>query len=205
MKKIDIKEEALKVINKINEKNPYYLLIGVLIFLLVFDYLLLMQFQLKAIQKLGPRIIEISDNFKQFELDRSRVAKYKNDIFYLDNQLGQLEKRIKTTEEIPVVLEELSRIANHHKFFVEQILPEMQLGKPVLKDNTGNYYLLPVMVQGRGSYHGFGKFLNELETAGSLMRIEMLSINENVENPRQHNIRFKMQTVIFEPGKRTQK
>ncbi|MEW5895482.1 MAG: type 4a pilus biogenesis protein PilO [Candidatus Omnitrophota bacterium] len=205
MKKINLKEEAVKIINKVNEKNPYYLIISILVLALVLDYFLIMQFQLKAMRQLNPRIIELKGSFKQFEMNKARVDSYQKNIIDLDVQLGELEKRIKTTEEIPVVLEEISRIGNQYKFFIEQILPETSLEESTFKNNEGSYYLLPVRLEARSSYHSFGRFLNELESKGSLMKVEKITMTSNDENPRQHAIKLNIQTVIFDPVKGTKR
>lgn len=198
LKLADIKQKILKAVNTVNEKNPYYLVIGFLVFVLALDYFLIMQFQLGVIRKLGPKIIEVKDGFEQFETNKARVGKYKKDIEKLDIQLAGLDERIRTTAEIPGVLEELSRIANRNKIYVEQILPDTNLGDPVLKNAEGKYYLLPVVVDAKSGYHDFGRFLNELEGKGALMEIDQMMISSNRENPRMHRIRLAIQTVIFE-------
>ena len=200
MTTVDIKHEIHKVIVKLNEKNPYYLVIGLLVLVLIVDYIFIMQFQLGALRALGPKLAEISDHFKEFETNRARVGKYEEDIKDLDQKLDNLEKRLRTTEEIPAVLEGISRIANRSKVFIDQIIPETDLGEPVFKNAQGKYYLLPVRVEAKASYHNFGRFLNELETQGSLMMIDDMMIETNLENPRQHLVKLSIQAVIFEPA-----
>lgn len=200
IKKIQIKEEALKIIAKINDKNPYYLIIGVLVFFLLMDYFLFMRFQLGVLRTLGPKRSEIADGFRQFETNRSRVDKYKKDVVLLDKKLAVLEGRIRTVEQIPAILEELSRAANRNKIFVEQILPDTNLGDPVLKNADGQYYLMSVVIEAKSGYHNFGRFLNELEETRALMKISQVNISSNVGNPRQHQIKLEVQAVIFEPA-----
>lgn len=205
IKKIKIKEEAIKFIGRINEKNPYYLVIGVLVVVLLLDYFLIMRFQLNTLRALGPKRSEIADGFKQFETNRSRVEKYKKDIELLDERLIVLEKRIRTIEEVPVVLEELSRVANRHKIFVEQIIPDANFDQPVLKNADGRYYLMPVVIEAKSGYHHFGRFLNALEEEGALMKVKQIMMVANVANPRQHQIKLEVQAVIFEPASSTRK
>lgn len=200
IKKIQIKEEALKIIAKINEKNPYYLIIGVLVFFLLMDYFLFMRFQLGVLRTLGPKRSEIADGFRQFETNRARVDKYRKDVVLLDKKLVALEGRIRTIEQIPAILEELSRAANRNKIFVEQILPDTNLGDPVLKNTDGQYYLMSVVIEAKSGYHNFGRFLNELEETGALMKISQVNISSNVANPRQHQIKLEVRAVIFEPA-----
>jgi len=196
-----IKENVEGVINRINEKNPYYLIIGLLMLVLLLDYVFIMQFQLGALRTLGPKISEIKDNFKQFETNRGRVEKYKSDVKALVVRLAELDKRLRTTEEIPAVLGDFSRAANRNKIFVEQVLPETDFGDPVLKDAQGKYYLLPIVLDARSSYHNFGRFLNELETKATLIKVDGITVGSSTENPRQHIVKLRIQAVIFDPAK----
>lgn len=195
----NIKADAQKFIEQVNEKNPYYLVIGVLIVVLLLDYFLIMQFQLGQMRTLGPKITEIKKDIQLFENNKDRVDKYKEDIIELDVQLAGLQERLRTTEEIPIVLENLSRLANDNKVFIEQILPETSLNEPILENKEGRFYLLPVLIDARSSYHHFGQFVNDLEIKGALMRIDRLSILTNIDNPRQHRIKLTILAVIFEP------
>lgn len=199
MKK-DIKVEILKAVKSINEKNPHYLIIGVLLTVLLLDYFLIMQFQLGALRTLGPRILQIKSDVTLYEQNKGRVAKYKETILDLDQKLASLQGRIKTTEDISAVLEGISRLANENQVFVEQVLPEINLDDPVLKNDQGRYFLLPIRVAARGGYHQFGRFLNDLEERGTLMRIDHLRIAADPQQSRQHLINMILEAVVFEPA-----
>jgi len=199
MIRIDVKKEILKFVAKINERNPYYLMIGVLALVLILDYFLIMQFQLGAIRRLGPRVSEIRDDFKEFETNRDRVDNYRADIQDLNRSLKELDQQIKTTDQIPLVLETFSRIANRNKVFVEQLLPDSTLGTPALKNAEGKYYFLPMVVAAKSSYHNLGRFLNELEQEGALMQVDGITISGNAGNPRQHQVKLSVKVVVLEP------
>ena len=194
-----MKDETLKVIAKINEKNPYYLVIGALVFLLIMDYFLIMRFQLGALSALGPRRLEIADQFRQLESGLSRMDKNQEQILALNEKLASLEKRIKTTNEIPSILEEISRAANQRKVVIEQIIPDTNLGNSVLKMSGGQYYFLPIAIEARSRYHDFARFLNDMEETGVMLKVGQMNISGTADNPRIHRIRVNVQAVIFEP------
>ena len=196
--KKDIKAEFLSMIAKVNEKNPYYLVIGVLVLVLLLDYFLIMQFQLGALRKMGSKLTEIKSEIERFETNYGRINKYKSEIQMLDDKLEGLQNRIARTEDISAVLEGLSRMANSNKVFVEQLLPDTNWDEPVLEDEEGRYFLLPVAINAKGGYHNFGRFLNDLEERGTLMKIAQIEIAASSDNPRQHLIKFLIEAVIFE-------
>ncbi|HSV43787.1 MAG TPA: hypothetical protein VLJ10_04450, partial [Candidatus Bathyarchaeia archaeon] len=103
------------------------------------------------------------------------------------------------TDQIPVVLETFSRIANRNKVFIEQLLPDSTLGTPVLKNAEGKYYFLPMVVAAKSSYHNLGRFLNEMEREGALMQIDGILISQSAENPRQHQVKLSVKVVVLEP------
>jgi len=200
MMKKDIKTEILKAVKSVNEKNPYYLVIGVLVAVLLLDYFLIMQFQLDALRTLGPRILQIKSDVTLYEQNKGRVEKYKETIADLDRKMDSLRNRIKTTEDISAVLEGISRMANENKVFVEQVLPEIDLDDPVLKNDQGRYFLLPIRVAARGGYHQFGHFLNDLEERGTLMQMHHLRMTADPQQSRQHLINMILEAVVFEPA-----
>ena len=198
--KEDIQTKILKTIKEVNAQNPYYLIIGVLVLVLLLDYFLIMQFQLGALRTLGPRVMEIKSDIDLFEKNKGRIGKYKNTIKELDQKLESLQNRIKNTEDISEVLEGISRTANDNAVFFEQILPEIDLSDPAFENKQGRYFLLPVTMSARSGYHHFGRFLNDLEERGTLMQVRRLRITADPKRIRQHNVNVVIEAVVFEPA-----
>jgi len=201
IKTADLKEKFLEVVAKLNEKNPYYVIIGVLVCLLLIDYVGLMQFQLGALRELNPKIQQVKTDFKLFEDGKKRMDQYQKEAQRLDRKLKTLNLMIRNRGEIPSVLENISRIGNKNRVRIEQIVPDTALDEPAMKSGEGAYYLLPIVVEAKGGYHEFGRFLNQLEREGVIANVSRLSIIGDEEGgQRQHRIEITMNTIIFEPS-----
>ncbi len=201
LKKLDIKDKIVESVVKLNEKNPYYVIIGVLVCLLLIDYFGLMQFQLGALRELNPKIQQIKTDFKLLEDGQKRMDQYQKESQRLDEKMGNMDLLIRTRAEIPSILENISRIGNKNRMRIEQIVPDTALDEPVMKNGEGSYYLMPIVLEAKGGYHEFGRFLNQLEREGIVANVSRLSmIGDEESGQRQHQISITMNTIIFEPA-----
>ncbi len=201
MQKIDLKEKITELVASLNEKNPYYVIIGVLVCLLLIDYFGLMQFQFGALRELNPKIKQVQTDFKLLEDGKKRMEQYQKEADRLDSKLKSLNLLIRSRGEISGILENISRIGNKNRVRIEQIVPDTTLDEPVMKNGEGAYYLLPIVVEAKGGYHEFGCFLNQLEQEGVVANISRLSIVADEESgQRQQRIEMTLNTIIFEPS-----
>ncbi|HRZ39901.1 MAG TPA: type 4a pilus biogenesis protein PilO [Candidatus Omnitrophota bacterium] len=201
LKQLDVKEKIMEFVVKLNEKNPYYVIIGVLVCLLLIDYFGLMQFQLGALRELNPKIQQIKTDFKLLEDGQKRMDQYQKESQRLDEKMGNMDLLIRTRAEIPSILENISRIGNKNRMRIEQIVPDTALDEPVMKNGEGAYYLMPIVLEAKGGYHEFGRFLNQLEREGIVANVSRLSmIGDEESGQRQHQISITMNTIIFEPA-----
>lgn len=198
MRKSNLPEQFNKIIAQINEKNPYYLLIGVLVLMFVLDYLLVVQFQLGVLNKLNPKVTAKAQELTEAKKNIEQMGVYVQQVKALKEKRNQVSYRIKTKEEIPLILEHISRTANKHGVKVEQMMPSTSSQKEVMKNNEGKYYSVPISVEAVSGYHQLGRFLNDLEFGEEYLAFPRLSVFQNSANPGQHNVDLTIMAVIFE-------
>ncbi|MDP2653800.1 MAG: type 4a pilus biogenesis protein PilO [Candidatus Omnitrophota bacterium] len=191
-------EEITKIIAKLNEKNPYYVPIGGLLLILVLDYFLIMQFQLANIRTLNPKVATLSQDLKTARTNITQTDRYKSELKKLSEERQQLNFKIKTKEEVPLIMESLSRIAQKSGVLLDQITPEQASQDVVLKNNDGQYLAIPIRIDARSSYHSLGRFINQLEREEEFFRVASLSIVGNSQDVIQHSINLVISAIIFE-------
>jgi len=74
------KEQIFQLIAKVNEKNPYYTIIGFLAILLILDYFCVMQFQLKTLRALSPKANTLAEELKTAKGNIQRIPQYQTEI-----------------------------------------------------------------------------------------------------------------------------
>src|SRR3989344_131290 len=158
-----MKIKVSELIGKIDEKNRHYFLIGALLFIFLLDYFILMRPQMVILTKISPELKLLSQDIEKAREDIGKLGFYQAEVRRLESQLAQTSKTIKSKEEVSIILEQISRMANRNNIRIDQIMPSMEEQKVLLEDNKRTYYALPILVQAKSGYHDFGRFLNQME------------------------------------------
>ena len=199
----DVKDQMGSMVNKINEKNPFFLLSGIFTVILVVFYLFPLQFQLKTLQAINPKIEELTREVTETKNNILRVNQYKKELSRLEDKYQNLQRRIKRKEDIPFLLENISRIADKHGVKIEQILPQTAMNDPILESNEGKYFSIPIVVEAQSGYHQFAQFLNELEREGVFLRLPNFSIQTGIEDSQTVSVNLAIELVVFEGGQKS--
>lgn len=196
----DVSEQVFKIIDRINEKNPYYIVIGICVAFLIADYFVILQFQLRSLGSLNPKITTLSQELTSVQNNIQRLPQFKQERERLQAELEKTNRKIRTKEEVPVLLENISLIANRNGVRIEQIRPDQAVDKPILTNEDGKYFSIPVVVEAASGYHHFGRFLNQLETEGDLVTIPDFMIASSDKDTQRHRIKLTINAVVFEKG-----
>jgi Tfp pilus assembly protein PilO len=193
-----VMEKISGIISGLNEKNPYYVICGFLVLLLLADYFLVLQFQIGSINSLSPKIATLTRDIQTTKANIERIPQHKIDLEKLSGQLNKVNHKMRSKEEAPLILESVSRIANKNGVKIEKILPRTSQAEPVLDNDDGQYFSIPVDVEAKSSYHDFARFINQLETEEIFLSILEFSILENHSNAMHHTIQLMISAVVFE-------
>ncbi len=188
------------VVNKMNEKNPFMVIAGVFTVILVVFYLFPLQFQIKTLQTVNPKIEELTNDVTETKNNILRVNQYKKEVANLESKYENLQRRIKQKEDIPFLLENISRIADKHGVRIEQIMPQTAIDEPLLENDEGKYFSIPIIIEAQSGFHNFGMFLNQLEREGVFLRLTDYSIQTGIDDPHLCLINLSIELVVFEDG-----
>lgn len=192
-----MKEKISGIISKIDEKNRHYFLIGALVFIFLLDYFILMRPQLDTLTKISPEIKLLSQDLEKAREDIQKLGFYQGEVKRLEGQVAQTSQTIKSKEEVSIILEQISRMANQNNIRIDQIMPSIEEQKMLLKDKNRTYYALPILVQAKSGYHDFGRFLNQLEKNDLFLYVTSFSIISG-EDVRAHALKMNLQAIVFE-------
>ena len=185
-------------IPQVQEKHRHYVLGGLLFFIFFFFYLLIISPQLRIFIKLGPEITSLSKDIKQARDDMRNMEKYRMEVSDLREKMKWHGSKILSKEEIPTILENISRLANDAKVQITQIMPIRESQKLVLDNEDGKYYSLPILINARGGYHNIGQFYNHVETDKIFMSIDDFDIAANNEDPAKHSLKMTVKVFVHE-------
>ena len=185
-------------IPEMTRKMKYYFLAGFVFFIFLFDYIFIMGFQINALKSLSPKNLELSENLKETKYNLENMPHYQKEVSRLREKLLRVETSILSREEIPMLLEKISRLAISSDVQIDQIMPLKDSQELVLENDGGKYFALPIYVRGQGSYHAIGKLFNRIETDKIFMSIEDFDISQNSSHPRKHIVKSAITIFVME-------
>jgi len=194
---IKIPEKISSIFTKVEGKNRYYVFVGILFFVLLLDYFILMRPQLGALKKINPEIKTLSENIKKAKEDIKKLNTYKSDLEKVSQKFEEANLKVKSRDEISFVLEYIARIANETGVKIDQIMPDT-LGQELLTENNQRkYFDLPVYMEARSGYHNFGRFINKIEQNDISLRVGTFTVVVT-NDKRLHTIKMTFKATIFE-------
>lgn len=180
-----IKDFIDKTANFINERTPQekkmILILGVCV-IMALDYWIVLKPIITSFSKNTPLINELKKEVKTHKEDKKNERIIKKDWQAVREKLDGMEKSFISTDEIPVLLENLSRLASEAQVRIISLKPmETQKG-----DRTGPYKRTPIKIEASASTHAFGNFLSKLETGTAFYRVTNLRISGNDAGGASH-------------------
>ncbi|MFH1360300.1 MAG: type 4a pilus biogenesis protein PilO [Candidatus Omnitrophota bacterium] len=187
----------------IDDKNRNWILGGAMLAIFLFDYFVIMQpFQLAPLLKMNPKIDIAKKNHKKALFDIKNVDQYKKDLEGAKEKMGEVGTRILSKEEIPKILDNISRLAMESNILINQIMPLKDSQKKVLQNDEGEYYSISILISVRGGYHELGHFINRVETDEIFMTINDFDVVANSNDSMRHSVKLTINAFIL---KKTEK
>jgi Tfp pilus assembly protein PilO len=121
---------------------------------------------------------------------RNEYASFKDKAEYLKRMLP-------AQDQISSLLSDFSSLAESSGVKILKIKPEENIADPKKKAVNNVYSEAPISVEARSGYHQLGDFINKLETGDRFIKIVDIDIKGNDQDPRHHNIKFKVITYVL--------
>jgi Tfp pilus assembly protein PilO len=190
------------LIDKINDAKKNFLdnvalrqldkkkIIGIFFIAVVLVYLevaFLMSLQLKAVKKADSDFKKLSAEKTRFEKEFSQSEKAQGGT--------QMTKEIIAEAEIPLLLQDITDMANKNNVRILQLNPvkavKAKKGSPATELNS-NLIALDLICD----YHSLGAFINELENAPKFMAVEELRINPDADSIFQQSVNLVIKIYV---------
>ena len=194
---MDIREKISSVFEKIDGNNRYYVLVGFMVLFFLLDYFVLMSPQLSALGKINPEIRAVSDKIKKVKADTKRLGTYQNDLEKLSEKFKEANLKVKSRDEVPIILEYIANIAGDTGIKIDQIMPDSLDQELLTEAGQRKYYDLPIYLEARSGYHSLGRFLNKLSQGDISLRIGAFTIVAT-NDTRYHLVKLTFRATVYE-------
>ena len=192
-----IGEKYLEFVNKLDDKTRYWIFGGILLVFFLLDYFILMRPQIATLTKIGPDIEILMKDISQAKENVQKESYYRSEVTSIENELAVLSSRIKSHEEVPLILQRLSKIADDNGVIINNIMPSTFDRESLLSKDKIEYYSLPINIEARSDYHSFGRFLNQIEQDDIIFRVGLFSIGSE-DNGKEQSVKLTIKALVFE-------
>ena len=194
---MDIREKISLILEKIDGNNRYYVLVGFMALVFLLDYFVLMSPQLAALGKINPEIRAVSDSIRRAKVDLKKLDSYQSDLEKLSEKFEEANLKVKSRDEVPIILEHIANVASETGVKIDQIMPD-SFGQELLTENSQRrYYDLPIYIEARSGYHNLGRFLDKLNQNDISLRIGAFTIVAT-NDTRYHLVKLTFRATVYE-------
>lgn len=200
-----IQDQVTDLITKANDKNPFMIVFVAIGLILAVYYVIFLQGKLKELTELSTTINNSQQALDVTKNDIQRFSQYQDEVKNLNKKLENLSKKIKSKDEIPIALQGLSQVAAKNGVKIEQLMPDTNRGKVLLKNKEGKFVAIPIIIGARSTYHNFGRFLNMVEKQGVFSGVADFGVMTNPDDANQHLVKIALNIIVFEVADKEEK
>jgi len=150
---------------------------------------------LEELLKLRRKVDTLHVDINQVEGEIRREGILKKRLVSMKEKISLYENKLPTEHEVPILLEDLSRMAQETYVKIKGINPSVTKG--ARKGNKKPYREIPIQISAQSGYHELGEFINKMENTDRFMKIQGIQIKSNPKNMRLHNIELDVSTFIL--------
>jgi len=192
-----ILDKYKSTVENLDEKSLYGIFAGILVFVFLVYYFLFLGPQLASLSKITPEIKLKAEEIRSAKNDIKRVNDYKKQLEELQAKLAEVNVKVKSKYEFPVILENISKVALASGVKIDQIMPNPHDQELLLENKETKYFSFPILVEARSSYHNFGRFLNRIEKEDMILNVGTFTISSS-NNSKNHTIKMTLKAIVFE-------
>lgn len=164
-----------ELLEKLQLDNQKIILIS--LFFIVFayiDYSFLIKMQVNHIKTVKPKIAKLKGDIDA--LNKSLADS--GNLSGKQNQQAVPYLRMLSNDQLPMLLEEISNMAKSNNVMLMQVRQVKETKKKEEKQPPNNLASLYIELDLSGSYHDFGRFINNLENADKFIAVQDMNIKQ---------------------------
>lgn len=192
-----IKLNKLVQLDKSEKKKIIFIVVA--IFLLGYlDFRFIIKPQFRYIGGISPKIVKLRADMDKLNKDLVAMKDLQNKQAGMKPEAAQKVKKIISQEQVPLLLQFISDVANKNNITVTQIKPTKQLKTKADKKQNVSLQFMSVSIALVLScdYHRLGKFINDLENAENFFAVEEIRIIPGSSDYINQNVNLLLKTYV---------
>ena len=179
------------------KKKASLIIAAALLLIFILYFFLLLKPSLGKLNGLMPRVRAVKTRIKTTKEELRHEGELKAERQRLVESLAGYEKRLSREKEVPMLLENMSRMAKESRVKILGITPIDKRAKQNVKEGEEVYNEVPIAIRAQGGYHELGNFINKLEKGRRYIQISDIKIAANSTNPKRHSVGLVVYAYTF--------
>lgn len=180
------------------DKKKIFLLILLSLVILYIDFSFIIKLQLKGVRSIREKIIKIKKDIGNLNKDLAALQNLKQKQTKVEKKQEEIlkAKRIISEGQIPLLLQDISDLANRYKVKIMQIRPSKD-AKAKEEVIEGEAFLpITIMLDLSCTYHSLGSFINALENTGVFIAVQDIKIRRSSDNYLSGDVDLTLKTYV---------
>ena len=196
MKKSEQQSQGFSRLLRAGKKYPLAVICLATVVIFLWDYALLMRWQIQTRDALNTEMNLRKNELKAFDhFALTKEAKEKK-IEQLKQQVASFDQRLWQKQDLPLLLKDLDQLATEQGIVVEQMKLDTASEKELLRREQKRYFKIPVELSARGGFYNLLGWLSEMEKKFGLLAVEELSVRADSGDPLHHSVYLFLQVTV---------
>lgn len=188
-----VRPAAEKLVNFVNTRNTRekVMIIALTGMLLLFlDYWLLIRPVVNVFNDTLPKLAALESKAQQFRTDKNNAPLIEKEWLGVKSQLDTREAAFISPNQLPALLENLSKLAQDSGVKILSLKPIEIFEKSASK----RYGRVPIKISAIAGSYELGAFLARLESGPTFFRVTDIRVTEHQFETKRHNIDLSLET-----------
>jgi Tfp pilus assembly protein PilO len=179
-------------------KNNPLAIIAAAAVIFILDAGFLLRWQFESVCRFSAQVKQLSTEIADLKSDTKFFATYKNKLTDLRNEVADLNKAVITEENLPAVIESISKFANMSGVRILEIKPitENAAEQKTVKMGTDVFFRKKISISVKTGFHQLGRFMALLENHTVFLNIKNIEIRADGQEFLRQTVTMTVEVVV---------
>lgn len=154
-------------------------MMAIVIIVLFLDGAVFLRGQFTSVMRMFASASQLKTDIQTARRDIQSFSNYKSRVVDLKTELAKLNKRTIVGEEVPVVIEAISKFADKSVVRILKIKPMIEEGQKAAVSQQTGFKRIKIVVTAKSGFHQLGRFIALLESAPNFLDIKSIDIRSD--------------------------
>lgn len=151
-------------------------MMAILVIALLLDGAVFLRGQFSSVMRMFAGTGQLKTDIQTARRDIQSFSNYKSRLVDLKAELAKLNKRTIVEEEVPVVIETISKFADKSVVRILKIKPMIEQGQKAATSQQTGFRRIKIVITAKSGFHQLGRFIALLESAPNFLDIKSIDI-----------------------------